>query len=100
MVKSMSASVCALETNPASKAELGGFGQAAAARVSRLASLCLAQRGVELCDGEVDVRIRVRARDEPRLEGRARRLRAGGRGEGEQASEPVPRPARRRVVRW
>src|SRR2546426_1981076 len=50
----------------------GGPGQAAAARARRLASPCLAQRCVELCDGDVDVRIRVCAGDEARLEGRRR----------------------------
>src|SRR6267378_7026791 len=46
-------------------------GHAAVARTTRLAS-CFAQRGIQLLEGEVDVRLGVRARDKARLERRRR----------------------------
>src|SRR5438309_7710088 len=72
-----------------------GRGHAAAARASRLASPRLAQGRVELCDGEVDVRIRVRAGDETRLEGRRREEHTPG----ERRAVPAREQARVRALR-
>src|SRR6184192_2288575 len=67
----------------------------AAPSARTLARTCLAQGRVELCDGEIDIRIRVRAGDEACLEGRGREEHTPG----ERRAVPAREQARVRALR-
>src|SRR6266545_4653141 len=68
-----------------------GRGQATARTTRKLASARFVQRRIELCDREIDVRIRVRAGDERRLERRGRQEHSAG------ECRPVPAREQRPV---
>src|SRR5205807_1779497 len=68
-----------------------GRAQAVPTAASRLASPGLAQRRVQLCDGEVDIGIGVRAGDEAGLE------RRGGEEHAARYRGPVPAREQRRI---